>query len=367
MEIVPCSPAHREAVEQFNAKLAAAGSVWSFPVDGNTTEDPSLTGHERFVAVENGDVYGGYLLKRQQCFLDGESIEIGSLQLPLSLGDVDSEFGRVSVALLFDAIRRTPYVYSLGLGSEETKFARLLAAAGWPHLSVPFYFSPKSPNRFARNIRLPAGHTGTQALLRAAGYLRVTRPAFALQQLRVRRRASNRPGPAVDVREIASFDERADGLFLACVDRYSFVCDRGFAALSREYPAGEPRFVRVVVERGGELVGWVVLLDTQMADDKYFGDLRVGSIVDCFAAPEDALTVLRAADEMLTQRGVDLVVSNQLHADWYRALEALGYRRGPSNFFFYYSDRLAERLQPTEGWPERCHLNRGDGEGPGHL
>ena len=86
---------------------------------------------ESFVVVEGDECYGGYVLKHQRFFMRGTPLEIGDLQLPLSLGEVDSAYSHVSAALLIDLLRRSPRCYSLGLGSEQTQFAKLLAAAGW--------------------------------------------------------------------------------------------------------------------------------------------------------------------------------------------------------------------------------------------
>jgi hypothetical protein len=133
-----------------------------------------------------------------------------------------------------------------------------------------------------------------------------------------------------------------------------------------------------------------VLLDTQMQGHKQFGDMRVGTIVDCLAPPESAGAVIRAAAGLLEQRGVDLIVSNQLHGAWCTALVESGFRAGPSNYLLALSPALAEaagggemrrqagvdRLKPVPplhlqgarrptGAP--FHFNRGDGDGPIHL
>jgi len=91
----------------------------------------------------------------------------------------------------------------------------------------------------------------------------------------------------------------------------------------------------------------------------------VGTIVDCLAPPEDAVTVVRAATRTLESRGVDLIVSNQLHAAWSQALAATGFRRGPSNFLFAASPALAVLLE--DAGDGELHINRGDGDGPIHL
>ena len=58
---------------------------------------------------------------------------------------------------------------------------------------------------------------------------------------------------------------------------------RDAATLDQLYPPSDPRFLRVRA-----VGGWAVLLDTRMQDHKQFGDMRVGTIVDCLAPPESA-------------------------------------------------------------------------------
>jgi hypothetical protein len=107
-----------------------------------------------------------------------------------------------------------------------------------------------------------------------------------------------------------------------------------------------------------------VLLDTQMSDHRQFGNMRVGSIVDCLALPEDAASVLSCATEFLQRRGVDIIVTNQASTEWCSALAANGYLKGPSNFVLALSPQLAHRLAPLEKYASHIHMNRGDGEGP---
>ena len=370
MEIVPYTPAHQQAIQRLNATLAEAGSEWRFPARERPAAAEELAvWTESFVVVDGEEVRGGYILKHQTFFLEGRPLEVGGFQMPLSLGELDSRYANVSVALLFDAMRRSPCLYSLGLGSEETQFARLLTAARWRHVAVPFYFSVKSGNAFARNIRLPEGQERTQAALRVLGSLRLAGAAFGLRA-RVRSRGAPTSAPAIpppSTRELQGFDASADELFARVTPSYVMVADRSASALGEVYPARDPRYLRLGVTRNGNPLGWALALDTPMKGEKYFGDMRVGSIVDCLSAPEDAVAVVAAADEFLTRRGVDIVVSNQLDGRWCEALEVVGYERGPSNFFLYFSEELADRLGATADWERRTHLNRGDGEGPGHL
>jgi hypothetical protein len=347
--------------------LQAGGSEWQFPPAERPANAHQLpVWMESFIAVDREGAYGGYLLKHQQFFAGGRPLEVGDLQLPVSMGQIDGSYAHVSAALLIDVLRRSPVCYALGLGSEETQFAKLLRAAGWQYRPVPFYFSVKAPNRFARNIRLPPDRSRLQQLLRALGRLRLAGLAFGMRQALGSRRHTER-APYTKVRELPRFDDVADELFTANASSYSLVGDRRSSVLNALYPESDDRCLRIVVERDGLAIGWALLLDSTMSDHKYFGDLRVGTLADCFAAPEDAAAVVAASDEALTARGVDLVVSNQLHPAWCGGLEASGYERGPSNFFFYSSEALRETLSEQPEWENAIHMNRGDGEGPGNL
>ena len=76
---------------------------------------------------------------------------------------------------------------------------------------------------------------------------------------------------------------------------------------------GWPPGIALRVLRNGATIGFVVVMDTPMRGDARFGDLRVGSIVDCFGLPEDAAAVVGAGFDFLRARGVDIVVANQSH------------------------------------------------------
>jgi hypothetical protein len=367
MEIVPYSSAHRDAIERMNMTLKAAGSEWQFPPEERPANADQLpVWIESFIAVDSDAAYGGYLLKHQQFFAGGRALEVGDLQMPLSMGQIDGSYAHVSAALLIDVLRRSPVCYALGLGSEETQFAKLLGAAGWEYRPVPFYFSVKAANRFARNIRLPPDRSRLQQLLRLLGRLRLAGLALGLRRAGGSRRSTER-APYSSVRELPRFDGAVNELFKAYAPHYSLVGDRRVSVLNSLYPESDERCLRILVERDGRAIGWALLLDTMMRDHKYFGDLRVGTLADCFAAPEDAPAVVAAADDALTARGVDLIVSNQLHPAWCSALEDAGYELGPSNFFFYSSEALREALSAQPEWENGIHMNRGDGEGPGHL
>jgi hypothetical protein len=133
------------------------------------------------------------------------------------------------------------------------------------------------------------------------------------------------------------------------------------------YPVDNASFLKLRVRRKEETIGWAVGLDTQMKDHKQFGNMRLGSIVDCFGHPDDAGAVMSAASRHLRRRGVDLVISNQAHHAWHSALLDDGFVPGPSNFVFAASPKLSAMIAPFEEHLPHLHINRGDGDGPINL
>jgi hypothetical protein len=117
----------------------------------------------------------------------------------------------------------------------------------------------------------------------------------------------------------------------------------------------------VLVRRKGAVIGWAVVGERRK--DAKYGDMRVGSVVDCFALPGELFAVVRAATQILERQGFDLVLSNQSHEAWGEAFKAGGYLPGPSNFIFAASKKLGELLAPFESVRPRMHLTRADGDG----
>jgi hypothetical protein len=177
----------------------------------------------------------------------------------------------------------------------------------------------------------------------------------------------HRLSPNISVQQPDEFGAWADELWEQYKSEYSLIAVRNRAVLNRLYPSCDSKFIRLRVQRQGQDLGWVVLLATQMKDHKYFGNMKLGSVVDCFAHPQEAGEVIAAADRELRQRGVDLIVSNQSHRAWCDGLKSCGYFQGPSNYLFAVSRSLAKDLKPLASYVSNSHLTRGDGDGPIHL
>jgi hypothetical protein len=164
------------------------------------------------------------------------------------------------------------------------------------------------------------------------------------------------------------FGAWADVVEVAARPQYGAAVARSAVALNIRFPRLDERYVRLRIRRtkGGEDLGWIVVTNTQMRQNQYFGDLHVGALVDGYGRLEHLPTLIAAGLRELWRRDVDLVVANWSHAAWVTACRKAAFLVGPSNYFFFAPS--ATPLLSPEGYPlERMHLTRGDGDGPGLL
>ena len=360
MVIEPYRREHVAAVRAFNRRLREGGETeFVFPEDSVPDWLPKQDGRrifqEFFVASDESGVHGGYIIKHQDFSIRGASVPVGYYHLPLSEGIVDKTYGLLGSQLLLDALRRQPLMYALGMGGFDRPLPRMLKGIGWKMRAVPFYFKVMRPFRFLRNIQPLRTTSLRRWAVDALAFSGVGSVGVRLLQARLPRRTQ--------LEIVPHFSVWTDNLWERSRAAYTMVGARDATTLNILYPPDSDRFTRI---RMGAR-GWAVVLDSQMHRHKYFGDLRVGTIADCFAAPADAHTVISAATDVLRSRGVDLIVSNQSHHAWCAALDRSGFREGPSNFIFAASKKLTVLLDPFEKFVADIHLTRGDGDGPIHL
>lgn len=366
MEIKPYTPDLETPVKAFNLRLREGRTDECFP-ESHIPHFPRLEGsslyQELFLVLHRGEVHGGYMLTHNMFALRGELISVAcGPQFNLSEGIINRSFGMVGVFQLQDALRRQPLMYALGIGSMHEPQAKLLGAMGWTLYPVPFYFRVLNAARFFANLTYIRSRKIARVALDCARYSVVGPLVIRAAQARL-----SRADRSVRAESVTGFEPWADAVWEKCKSKYSLVGLRDAKTLNALYPRSEPRFLRLKVSREGQDTGWVVLLDTQMSGHKQFGNMRVGSIVDCLAVSGHASEVIQCANKFLERRGVDIIVSNQANSGWGKALQRAGHVRGPSNFILALSQSLAERLQPLDSTWQSIHMTRGDGDGPIHL
>jgi len=361
--IEPYRKEHEPAVQEFNRRMQAAG-------DPNLVFYKTATPHwlpksenkalynEYFVALDGGAVRGAYALKHEQVFVRGQGLlRVGCYHHPLSEGIIDRSYASVGGLMVRDALHRQPLLYALGMGGMDRPLAKMLKALGWSLALVPFFFRVIHPARFLKELHaLRTSVARTIALNAAAatglGWLAIR----TVQGLRAGRPRTN--GIAAD--RVDEFSTWADAIWTQACEQYSMALVRDYLTLHSLYPVNDKHLTRLRVRSGSTEIGWAVVGERRK--DAKYGAMRVGSIVDCFASPENAFVVAQAATKELEKQRLDLIVSNQSHAAWGDALRRCGFFSGPSNFVFAASKKYAEALPPFENIGT-FHTTRADGDG----
>ncbi len=337
---------------------------------------PSLTFHtgsqnktvvrifqEYYLATENGFVRGGFILKYQDFVVNGKNLTVVYYHLPLSEGIVNKAYTSTGVFMLRTAIKMQPVLFALGMGGFDKPLPAMLKAMGWSLSAVPFYFKVNRPSRFLRNISPLRTSFARNAISHAAALTGAGWAAIkGIQWMRSRNAVGD-----IEVEVVNTFGKWADELWQSCSQHYAMIGSRDSGVLNSLYPSGR-NFCIIKIVRGLQVIGWAVMLDTQMRTDKYFGDLRVGSLVDCLATPENARAVVQAADDFLKGRGVDLTICNHAHTAWGNAFYSSGFFSAPSNFIFAASKPLVQQLDTLAPGSDQVYLmQRRHGDGPVNL
>lgn len=355
------------AVKAFNQRLSAGGIApeFLFPESHVPYWLPKINGRriyqEYYLALDGDFVRGGFILKYQDFSVLGTVMPVVYYHLPVSEGIVNKSFASVGVLMLRSALKMQPTLFALGMGGFDRPLPTMLKAIGWSLHAVPFYFKVHHPNAFLREIGPIRQSTQRRALAKIAA-------ATGLGHLGIRglhRLRTKSAGSAV-AEPVTTFESWASDLWAQNARDYALIADRSVDVLNALYTVNK-NFLRLRVKEGSELTGWAVALDTQMRNNKYFGNLRVGTIADGFAVPKNAAGVISAVTKALEAGGVDLIIANHSSAVWGDGFRANGYLQAPSNFIFAASKALSEKLAPFEKHKDQIYFMRGDGDGPVNL
>jgi hypothetical protein len=363
--IQPYRREHEQAVQEFNLRLQKSSGDHDLVFSQTATPRwlPPAEGHpvwnEFFVAVEGSTVRGTYALKQEMIWLREKGLHrIACYHHPLSEGIIDRAYASVGVLLARDALARQPLLYALGMGGYDRPIAQMLKALGFSMTVIPFYFRVVHPSKFFREmqaLRQTPWHAMLMNIAAAsgAGFLAI-KSVQAVSRLRGGR-------ASFEVEAFSEFSDWADDLWQKGMSNISLAMVRDAATLRLLYPKTMATTNRLRISRDGVPVGWAIVGERRK--DAKFGQMRVGSIVDCWATAENAVLVVRAATLFLEKSGMDLIVSNQSHQAWRDAFEKSGFLKGPSNFIFAASKKLTELLQPLEENQKSFHITRADGDG----
>lgn len=357
---------HLPAIRAFNTRMGAGGISPEFlfseaPCDAEPRGPVCVAAR---VAVDDaGEVRGGYIVETRPFQAGSAVVRLDDYQIPISEGLIDRRFVSVGAMLLQHAIRENALLYTVGMGGVERPLPRMLRALRWHVKLVPFLFRVNGATRFLRNI----GALRTTAARRTAlDMLAATGLGWAGLQMVQARRWGGLPLRHASFAVESHFGDWADAIWEQCKNVHSLAAVRTAEVLNAVYPA-DGRYGCARVRKGGRDVGWAVTLVSDMRGNKYFGDLRVGTLLDCLAAPDDMGTVAAAAMELLSSYRADVCVTNQADARWAEALREIGFLSGPSNYGVSFSPAVMKLLGPIERAEPRIHITRGDGDGRVNL
>jgi hypothetical protein len=363
--IRPHSAEYVGAVIRFNRRLIAARTPdWmQIDVGPEATWLPKQNGeklyNEIFLALENNEVRGAYVLKHQEFSFDGNQFRsIGYYHHPISEGMINKTYATVGALMIRDALRRQPLLYALGMDGYDKPLPRMLKLLGWKDYLIPFYFRVVHPFRFLRQMEALRESGRNRYLMDFAAFSGTGWVGIkTIQAFRALRAGV----AAYSLTEVPAFSDWADEVWKSAKGSYAMAAIRDSEVLKKLYSPSQTHFTRVQVVRDGEILGWAVVAERGLRPR--FGNMRVGSVVDCFAAPENAPAVVQAATEVLQGSGFDMIVTNQSNAIWGQAFERAGFLKGPSNFVFAISPQLSELLSPFDTAKTQTHFTRGDGDG----
>jgi hypothetical protein len=368
IEVVPYTEDRVPAVIAFNRRMREGGTRWGWYERCQDEWLPPRPGQrawrEHFVAVEDGStVRGAYALKPQEWYIRGRPIVVSDWQGPVSEGVLSRKYNTLGLRLLRDMLKRRPLLYSWGQGGDEKRMLEMLRSLHWRLVGTPFCLRVLRPQRFLRRNRYLRQSARDRILLDALAVSGTGWLGLKLLDALLSLRARGSGGAEAQV--VERFGPWADELWQRCAGRYTVIGVRDQATLNALMPPGGwPPAIRLRVQRGGRDVGWAAVMDNQLEDDARFGDLRVGTVIDCLALPEDARDVIAAASRFLAARGVDILCSNQSHPAWVEAFARSGYVILKDRRYFVVSPELQKAMEPLEETRQGLHLTNLDGHGP---
>jgi len=338
--LVPYAAEWTQAVARCNFRLLALGKV-PFLLPARPPETGAVRREHWLVVGCDDEVRGGCLLQFHSAWLADETVEAANLQSPLSEGIGNREHAAVAPYMMRALTHKCPYIYSVGGGGEDMPYMRLSKALRWSVSTVPFFFRVLNGRRFLRHMQPLQRRRGVGLLARIAAGIPFAADLAFRQVHRVRLRVPpSSAGGAIPA-------------WSSIRSQYGFAVERTPHLLDALYPLTDPRFHRISVPGG---LGVLAVRDFRQ--DKYFGDLRVVTLVEMLLSSGAAGELLSAVLEFAGETGADLLVTNQSAPDLCAALRSAGWLKHASNYSLSLAPALAARVGQRP-----VYVNRGDGDG----
>jgi hypothetical protein len=337
-------------------------AAWAAPhrgLPGAPAHDDFPVRRRRLLLYDGAEVRAFHNFFEHELYRSGPSTTFVWPNGPVSEGLVDPRYAPCYLMLLKRSVEINPVHMFLG---GPPQIGRILVRMGWAEVGrLGLFLWP---------LRLADVAAEMPGLRRTAWRRRLAAAIAAVPVANLwssaARLALSATTAARGVRGVLcrEFGDWADDTWQRVAARYAGVTRRDGAALNRLFNPDERALELVRVTRRGRDIGWVLVTGDVLRPpdvDLGFGRLRVGAIVDAFAAPEDARGVLAAGLQRLASDGVALVFGHFSHAAWRAACRSLGafVRSGPPLFVSAAGKALLDG-GTLDGW----HLTDGDNDGP---
>ena len=353
LSIIPYTAEFEAAVERFNRRMSEGGAAADFgiPAHAPISGSAELVQAVPHLAVdEEQEVRGGVIMLEHPGWVNGKTETVLNLQSPLSEGIIDPKYAMTAVQLIRFAVKRTPFVYVVGMGGDQNPLPRLLKASSWTVRPIPFFFRMLNVGRCLRELR-PLQSSPFRSAVATLGA--ATGAGWVAGRILQRSSVSLADYTQQETGQAGS-DE--DALWNQFRERCSFAIVRTSATLDLYCPKQAGRY-RVV--RSGQTQAWFSLLISAMRDHKYFGNLKVATLMDVVAStPVDTAAAIALAARHAASAGCELVVTNQIHKELQSAARAAGFLSYASNFLLATSKALTEATND-----ETVFVTRQDGDG----
>src|SRR5215475_7217166 len=359
------------AVARLNSRLKAGGRdnemPLGFALPGEAQYRPEgFPLYRRMIIAEDGqEVRAAMLLCHHNVFIHGVRRDFCWTKMPLSEGIIDLKYSLAIVQLIKRALDYQPFMMGVGAGTSESEGHRFFVRLRWRCQPVPFFFYPVKVSNVLRGLRYLKNNPKLRYGAFLGAYSGLGAGVSGLLALR-RKITTGLSGYEDSV--VEGFDDWADNIFYKSLSDYPVAIRSDATSLNIVYPPDDPRYIRLRVRRKGGKhdSGWIVVASKRMIDSHYFGDLKVGTLVDGFGLSQDLPALVAAGINHLVGIGVDIIVANFSHAAWVDACRRSGMFSGPSNFQLFVSPKGGPALE--ESCPlHQIHIARGHSDGMDNL
>lgn len=362
------NPEDKNLIHNFNKELEDNGINFRLPIpNSKSLHAEDFIFERKFILTENKTVVrAGYTLKYQWFKVNDTLLQTGSCHNPITAGLFNKKYNICGVLLLHDAQKKNPNLFCLGMGGYSQALPKLLKGMNWNFQTIPFFFKVCNPITFLNNIRyLKRTKLKSFIIVLAAnsglGWLSLKIIFLIVSLFNIRFKKE----PYIVTKEIEIFDRDLDFVWESVKQYNSFIAVRNCDYLNSLY--SDKKFIKLRFSSGGEIVGWSISLCNKLEKHKYFGHMKLGSIVDCLSVEGYESSIINKTSNILKKKGADLIVSNQSHLFWQNAFKRNSFMNGPSNFIFASSENLSKKFKNVENEEKYIHVTRGDGDGPINL